>query len=50
MSMSAYILHEIAELEAKPTMEEWLTVLHTRKPFKVKGSVVADLRRLRGRA
>ena len=49
VSMSDYILREIAELEAKPTMDEWLERLNSREPFKVKGDVVADLRRLRGR-
>jgi antitoxin FitA len=49
VSMSDYILREIAEIESKPTMEEWLERLHKQEPIKVKGDVVADLRRLRGR-
>lgn len=50
MSLSEFLLAEITQLAAQPTLEEMLTRLSTRKPVKLRVSAAAAVRKERDSA
>jgi plasmid stability protein len=47
MSLSDYVIREIAPFADLPSMEEWLDKLHTRTPIKLAEPSAVTIRRLR---
>lgn len=47
MTLSEYVLSEMARIAKKPTMEEWLEIVGDRKPVKVSETSAEIIRRHR---